>query len=180
MKKNIFLLLLSTILLTGCGGKKVEEKVDEIENAVEVITVQLDMDERLAKLPQSKEELFALSLEEFKAMINECIPNYREHFRVSEDYEINDLDWENFRTILSYELFRSAKIEEEVEATPDPNEIYYAPTEEYLNSLSQEEFVEYLSGLQKYIYPDIENVDYSLLTMEQLMQIKEQLLSGIQ
>lgn len=185
MKKIRYVALLTGMLFlfTGCGAK--EEVIEEVaEDVTEIISVEVES-EMLSNLPQTKEELLTMPLEELKAMIEECIPNYREHFKVSEDYELQDSDWENFRMILSLELFGSAIIDNEEEETTetineDPNAIYYEPTAEYINGLSDEELISYLSGLQSYMYPDMEPVDYSQLSSDELVQIKEALLKGIE
>lgn len=185
MKKyGLFFLFttMSSLIFCGCGKSDVSEPLEDI---VQTITVEQTL-EILSALPENKEALYAMSLEEFKEMVKTNIPNYRNHFKVPEDYVLEDSDWESFREILSIELFGSSLLENEGNAVQtseipeqeDPNKKYSEPSAEYVNSLSDEEFVAYLSELQAYLYPESEPADYSKLTSEELAQVKAVLLQN--
>ncbi len=181
--KYIILTGIITLGLIGCGEK--DEVTETLaEDVVNIITVEQSTEEKsvyeILGLPKTKEELFKMNLEDFKAAIEANMPGYRSYFKVPDDYVLDDSDWESFREILSIKFFGDAfhEVENEEDKTlqNDPDSIYYAPTKEFLDGLTDEEFVVYLSELQTYNYPDSEPVDYSGLTPEQITEVKAALI----
>lgn len=172
--KALILFLIIATSFSGCSLFPKKDVVEEIEkDVISIIEINQETSIFLDRLPKTKEDLYALSLEEFKNMIETCIPNYREYFKVDENRILSDEDWENFRTILSIKLFGSPMyISNELNET----EIYETPTKEFLMNLSKEEFVEYLTNLQEYLHPESDKIDYSVFAAEELEAIRTSLI----
>lgn len=186
MKKILATIILSGITIlnfSACGNQ--DTVTDTLaEDIVTIINVEQVTEEKsvyeILGLPDTKEELFKMNLADFKAAIEINMPGYRTYFKVPDNYVLKDSDWENFREILSIKFFGDAfhEVENEEDKTVqnDPDSIYYAPTKEYLDRLTDEEFMVYLSELQMYNYPDSEPVDYSGLTPDQIKEVKAALI----
>ena len=187
MKKVILLASVAVLLFSGCDNKTGEVEGTPIEDTIQIITVPQEP-AIFSGFPATQEELFAMSLEDFKAAVESNIPNYRKYFIIDEDRVLTDEDWETIRTLVSLELFGSTRpdVSEETEdaasdeTETDPNEIYYNPDSEYIRSLTDEEFVEYLAGLQAYLNPEGEVADFSQLTSEQIEQVRNEMLAGLE
>jgi len=106
-KVKLFLLCLTCIsILCGCGKK--EEELPIQEDVVETINMKVE-EVMLLSLPTTLEELWSYTPEEFADYLPQCIPNYREYFKIEEDKELTIEDWTNLQEILSYQLFKEGK-----------------------------------------------------------------------
>ena len=187
MKRKIMLscVLLITVssLFTACSFKKEDEEPTEvIEDSSEKISVTIENDKSIMEM--TREELKALTAEEVKSIVEEQLPNYREIYIIDEDKVMEDADWLQLRDIIILQLFGPEEIpdlnidtSEIPEAETDPNAIYYAPTKEYLDGLSTEEFAQYLNGMYAYLNNGITDseVDFSQMDETTLLEQKKAL-----
>lgn len=66
-------------------------------------------EEMLAAVPDietmTQEDLFAMSIDEFRAFVAAYCPDYREYYGVREDMVMTDDDWQSLRSLMSYNMF---------------------------------------------------------------------------
>lgn len=190
MKKRLFVILSVLCIgsvFTGCSfGREEESTETEVaEDTTEIISVSIDDGNSLMNMTRS--ELNALTPEQIKNLVETQLPNYREIYVIDEDRVMSDDDWDQLRDIIVLQLFGPEEIEEKMnvdtseipEAKDDPNAIYYAPTKEYLDNLSIQEFAEYLNEMYAYIEgADASSaVDFTTLDEETLLEKKKELYS---
>jgi hypothetical protein len=188
-------MVLLTICSTGCGKKEEiaeEEVVEYIAGAEEEET------EAANPITATKDELLSMSAKEIEEMITTHLPNWRSYFKIDDDKVMTDDDWYQVRDILCLQLYGSLiSDEEEKEASEaetteeflesvgvdpeDPDWIYTAPTADYINSLSTEEFGAYLNGYYTYLQPDAEKLpDFTTLSDEDLEEARAMILQNIE
>ena len=170
-KRMGVILMMTSMTLFFSGCEKTEEP--EIQEVVESIVVEFN-DAIPNVLKMSREEINALSLEDFKASIKQYLPKYKEYFRVPADYVVTDKDWENFRYLLCESLFGPESEEGDLEVTApelfaqqfggidtenDPDWIYKAPTKKLLEDMSISEFKDYYIGM--YVFLEKNNYEDS-------------------
>lgn len=188
MKKRLFIILSVLCIgsvFTGCSFGREEESTETevIEDTTETISVSIDDGNSLMNMTRS--ELNALTPEQIKDLVETQLPNYREIYAIDEDRVMSDDDWDQLRDIIVLQLFGPKKIKEKMnvdtseipEAKDDPDAIYYAPTKEYLDNLSIQEFAEYLNGMYAYIEgANASNaIDFTTLDEETLLEKKKEL-----
>ena len=195
MKRNLFVLMAIGVVLTATGCGKEEEVV--VPDTVEEITVSVTTSLK-SPVDMTKEELLALTPAEIKEMVETYLPNYRDIYGIDENTEMTDESWMQLRDLIYYQLYGEivdtvlAEIKEDIDfSNPteiegddgsmlDPDWIYYAPTVEYIESLSTYEFAEYMDGLMEYsgmeLSPDDSFTKMSDEVLEELRQktIEEQ------
>lgn len=179
MKKVLFIVCLIPMLLCGC---KKEEGTSEIilntSEELEKVKEEISYIPPEYTIPTSAKDLYALTLDEFKEVVNYNIPNYREFFKIDADMELTDADWETMREILSLHLFGEIYYED-VETSIQVEEIgedavFVSPTKEFFEGLDTQGMIDYLTGLYEYLNPDGMPVDFSELTPEQLEEIRQE------
>ena len=184
-KISIIMFLLCFIFISGCGISK--ENIEETLSSIEITDKEsvIEYTPKEYTIPKTMEELYSLSLEEFKKMIEENIPDYYSFFKIDENHVLTNDNWEDLRDIFSLHLFKERKIEKEeleqniITKNQDENAIYYAPTYSYIESLDNNGFIQYLNGLYKYVYPNAEQVDFTQLTEDEVIKLKEEMLDSL-
>lgn len=191
MKNKMVLLLLTLGLLLSFGGCTREEVVVEPDTS-ESIEIVIESSIK-SPLDMTKEELLALTPAEIQEMVETYLPNYRETYGIDADREMSDADWLELRDFIYYQIYGeiapsdaeagagsgSASLDEENPENVDPNWIYYAPTAEYINSLSTKEFGQYLNDMNTYLGTNIEGVDFTALPDEELEKLRADALENL-
>lgn len=194
MKKRYYkwlLPLFGAILLLGSGCGK--ETPPEIQEDI----IQIEFDESIPNvLTLSRDEIYALDLSVFRDSIRQYVPQYRDYFKIPEDYDMTADDWESLRDMVVYQLYGIEEVKEvTVEPVPedfaedlgidtkDPDWIYEAPNKLLIEPMTADEFREYFIGLFVYSQGD-ENVEmiregiYSL-SDEDILQRKEKFMNDL-
>ena len=187
MKKRIVAIAIMGVtlvsLLTGCGNKiAAEEPVTEEEVVVEAPEAkEYDVDFRTI----TEEEYYNLPIDVFAEAIQEQLPDWRDKFAVSEDLEMTEDRWRDLKELMFYSLFGydlatyinrngiseseypTAEVEEFLGSEELDEEeqlrLYVFFTEEFLDSMTDEEFFEWKAEWYKYTYnkePEIVRVSY--------------------
>jgi len=181
-KVKLFLLCLTCIsILCGCGKK--EEELPIQEDVVETINMKVE-EVMLLSLPTTLEELWSYTPEEFADYLPQCIPNYREYFKIEEDKELTIEDWTNLQEILSYQLFKEGKPSEETvvgyDGLTEEDSYFLEKPYEEINNMNDAEFITYMTDLYAYMYPEEEAPDFTKLTSEDIKKIKEEMAAEYQ
>lgn len=174
MKKvNILLGILVLILcFAGCGKK--EEPVPEVTPEPvyneEIVIKDSEGKDIVDITTLSKDEFVALSWEQVRDFTEVCLPNYRTTYKIAADYEMQESDWVRIKEMMFWQLFgqiyeeyvQMGEVYDDVEIEIEEfgtDWIYVTPTEEYLRSLTQEEFGEYLNNFYAYHNMEIKETD---------------------
>ncbi len=159
-------------LFTGCGSKApAEEPATEEEVAVEAPEAkEYDVDFRTI----TEEEYYNLPVDVFAEAVQEQLPDWRDKFAVSEDLEMTEDRWKDLKELMFYSLFGydlatyinrnetseseypAAEVEEILESEELSEEeqlrLYVFFTEEFLDSMTDEEFFEWKDKWYEYTY----------------------------
>lgn len=189
MKNKITLLLLTLVMLLSFGGCTREEVVEE-PNTSETIEVVIESSIK-SPLDMTKEELLALTPAEIKEMVETYLPNYRETYGIDADREMSDADWLELRDFIYYQIYgeiapSDTMLPEDMQGEDpasqenvDPNWIYYAPTKEYLESLTIEEFGQYMNDMMAYMEMDSNGIDFTQLGEDELEQLRTEAIADL-
>lgn len=220
--------LVTAIAVTGCGTKDEETKKTQIKeetsssavlerNTVSGNTSETYVfdpehefddltEEMLNSVPEvedlTQDELFKMSVDEFRAFISVRSPDYRNVYGVG-DKEMTDEDWESLRCLISYRLFGelwpSTYVETEAqdgeEESVSENSLFYEENEyyldeeevtdeeideikEYLETLSDEDFISIIEGIYQENYG--EPLGLSDFTEEELLEFRNEISVGLQ
>ena len=184
MKKKCIIGLCSLLCFAfmGCG----EEEVIIIPDTVEEIVVTVDSSIK-SPIDMTKEELLALNAEEIQKMVETYLPKYRETYGIDKDREMTEGDWLELRDYIYYQIYGeiapSEPVVEEKDPlenidTSDPNWIYYAPTVEFLEAMTIQEFAEYMNGMATYQGVEDE-IDFTTYSDEELTTLKENTIKNL-
>ena len=197
LSKTICMIMLS-LCLFGCGQKQKEN-----------VTLESGAKDTVEENPifsMTMEEVYALTSEETEKLITEHVKNWRQVYAIDNDHEMSKDDWLAVKGLLGYQLWGREYLEFEKkqakntipvtntevhieEATADyelpeeyktdPDLIYEIPTREYILSLSDEEFIEYMDKMSEHWGYSAIGVDspFSLLSKEDLDEVRQELLS---
>ena len=170
-------------LFTGCGSKApAEEPATEEEVVVEAPEAkEYDVDFRTI----TEEEYYNLPIDVFAEAIQEQLPDWRDKFAVSQDLEMTEDRWRDLKELMFYSLFgydlatyinrngigESGYPTAEVEELLDSEELdeeeqlrlYVFFTEEFLDSMTDEEFFEWEDKWYEYTHnkePEVTKVYY--------------------
>ncbi len=159
-------------LFTGCGSKApAEEPATEEEVAVEAPEAkEYDVDFRTI----TEEEYYNLPIDVFAEAIQEQLPDWRDKFAVSQDLEMTEDRWRDLKELMFYSLFGydlatyinrsgigeseypAAEVEEFLDSEELDEEeqlrLYVFFTEEFLDSMTDEEFFEWKDKWYEYTY----------------------------
>ncbi len=162
------LLLIGTALLAGCGkAEEVLEPIEEVINSEEALGEDASGVPLLTDL--TMQTLYDMPEGDFRKLVEVRLPNYRSVYKIDDDRELTDADWAEIRSFFGYQLFGKEYIRYEhtrkrttdsaaheaakITASSDYGEdaIYLTPTLEYIQSMSTEEYAEYLNGMQEFL-----------------------------
>lgn len=183
MKRVLIAALFATLLVAGCG-----ESEPTYEQR-EVISVSINTN---AKNPMeyTPEEFRELSLEEIKEMIETYLPNYKNVYGIEASREMTDEDWFQLKDLMYFQLYGDVlysyddALSDGIDFTKpfeivgvdggylDPDWIYYAPCEQYIDTLNNFEFGKYMNGFMAYTNQNAEGVDYTTLEVEMLDELR--------
>lgn len=149
----------------------------------------------------TKEEFLDLSIEDIKKIIAVNTEDYKQTYHITKE-ELTDSDWENLKFILYYQMYGSEGLEyyfgsnldqnllEKIQLVMPRDEIiknyelteeeanYLLPTSEYILSLTNEEFLNWLKNASEY-YDSIYTINYDQLSDEILQETKENYASSL-
>ncbi len=188
MKKNILFfatLLTIGVLCAGCG--KEEEEV--IPTTHEKISVSINTSVK-SPMAMTREELKNLSAPQVKEMVEAYLPNWRAIYGIPADHEMTDEDYLALRDQIYEQLYGKDEVVVASEGAADidfshpdqivgedgsyldPGWIYYAPCKEYIDTLTDKNFIEYLGDLMEYWGKDLGDTDLSTLSPSDLNQMR--------
>lgn len=168
-KAAILPLLILAISLSGCGKKEDPEPTPEpTERPVEQVIVDTnDGDVEIVNILEvPKEDWPSLTWEQVRDFTEKFLPGFRETYKIPEDKELTESDWEELKGIMFWQLFgqiyeqyiavgdvyADVEVVEEVEGEGYGEDwIYFEPTKEYLESLGPNEIAEYFQNF----YPKV-------------------------
>ncbi len=184
MKKRVItglILMLSIGTFSGCGKEE-----PEIPTTKEVISVSINTSVK-APNAMTKDELLALSPGAIKEMVETYLPNYRAIYEIPDDMEMTDDDYLTLRDLICEQLYGVQSTETESAGAGkdssnidfqnydhilgadgsylDPDWIYYAPCDEFIEGLTDDRFREYIVDLMAYwnksniTKEDVDNLD---------------------
>lgn len=181
------------ILITGCKKNNIESSttydniIDNTETSTTIISdTDIDVEEYngpdFTKIYTDKDiETFrALSLDDFILMMEHYFPiddpdrSYKTLLKISDDTEMTTEVWIAVRDIVCKQLFGEPFNPEEEEITAvyeDENWMYIAPNAEYIENLTDDEFINWLFKLDEYNGYDY--VDYNLIPKEDISMYKK-------
>lgn len=217
--------LITAIAVTGCGTRNEKIKDAQIkeeaspsavldrgtisENSTEeyVFDPEHEFDdlteEMLDVVPEvedlTQDELFEMSVDEFRAFISVRSPDYRTVYGVG-DKEMTDEDWESLRCLISYRLFGElwpatyveTEIQDGEEESVSENSLSYEENlyeeevtdeeideiREYLETLSDDDFISIIEGVYQENYG--EPLGLADFTEEEFLQFRNEIMAGLQ
>lgn len=200
MRKNnkiinriVIICMTIAILITGCKKNNIESSttydniIDNTETSTTIINdADIEVEEYngpdFTKIYADKDiETFrALSLDDFILMMEHYFPiddpdrSYKTLLKINDDTEMTTEVWIAVRDIVCKQLFGEPFNPEEEEITAvyeDENWMYIAPNAEYIESLTDDEFINWLFKLDEYNGYDY--VDYNLIPKEDISMYKK-------
>ena len=195
MKKQYLSLVMIPVLvfsLTACSKPATEIDVSEqtIEDAGESEKPTLD--------GVTIEGLYAMSDEDAMELMKTTLPNWKEVFKVPDGTTITPDQYPTYHELFGYYIFgieyleyKTKLLEEQynnnnsdinilsnvtdTEAVSRPDDwIYVAPTADYLNSLTLEEYAKYLEDMYNYFGYNIDSGALSQIPDEELEKIRQE------
>jgi hypothetical protein len=197
MKKQYLSWVIIPILvftLTACSKPAEEIEVAEqtIEDAGQTEKPTLD--------GMTIEELYNMSDEDAMELMKTTIPEWKTVFKIPEGTTITPDQYSSFHELFGYYIFGADYLKYKTEllqekyneshsdiniltevtdssttAVSRPDDwIYVAPTADYLNSLTLEEYAKYLEDMYKYFGYNIESGSFSQIPDEELEKIRQE------
>lgn len=191
--KIVTICMTIAILITGCKQNNTESSttydniIDNTETSTTIINdADIEVEEYngpdFTKIYADKDiETFrALSLDDFILMMEHYFPiddpdrSYKTLLKISDDTEMTTEVWIAVRDIVCKQLFGepfNPKEEEITTVYEDENWMYIVPNAEYIESLTDDEFINWLFKLDEYNGYDY--VDYNLIPKEDISMYKK-------
>lgn len=198
-RKMLIILCLSAVLcLTACG--KQEEKAPSKEQ-IEVTDTQLQTDVQTVpeeKAPDietiTREEFRKLSPHDIQLIAEQYIGDYKAVYGISKNHEMTDADWATIGGFMEYQLFgklseddpvyKQKQLEREkdrIMASISGNDAsYMIMNEEYIMSLSEEEFLSWFKEASQYYGIELTDEELSSFnTKEKINALRDNLIQNI-
>lgn len=154
------------------------------------------------------EELYSLSIDEFRAFVSLYAPDYRNLYAIDSTKEMKEKDWNNLRSLIGYELFGSirnpnvsgndlgydetlfsdnALLNAQDYASGDDNKKEYiddlCTQLELIKKMDNDEFSSYMNTVfleAGYTMEDGSSVDFSMLSENEIEEMKSEIISFIE
>lgn len=178
----------------------VEEKVPVEEEVVEEIPIVEATNPDVVDITQlSKDEFVALTWEQIRDFTELRLPNYREIYSISDETVMGEEEWLTVKSFQFYQLFGQnmsnymsvGEVYNDIAIEKDElgsDWIYVCPTEEYINSLTDDEFATYMNNFMNFTDNTVAEVhtdpvtgeetktifDFHSLTSEQLAELRKE------
>lgn len=189
LSKMAIVIMTVAILITGCKKNNNNEVIEKETTTEETVINTVNESDFIVeeytgadfeKIYMDKDitAFRALSLDEFIEMMEHYFPlddpdrSYKTVLKISEDTEMTKDVWENVRDIVCKQLF-GEPFDPNTEVTTsddsvyqDEDWIYIVPNADYIESLSTDEFIEWLFKLDEYNGYDY--VDYNTIPKEDI------------
>jgi hypothetical protein len=198
MKNKKKLLFVSAVMLAMCiglAGCKKEEPAPtptptpSVETPDSTEEIEVADDKEIIDITKlTKEEFVELTWEQVRDFTEAKLPNYREVYGINADTVMEEIDWVNMKKVMFWQLFnqvyedyiRVGEVYDDIPVEDNPfgaDIIYVEFSEEYLRSLTLEEFRTWMKGYMVFYKYDITLEDGSnamdVLTEAELEESRE-------